>query len=157
MSVRVTTPYPSRPTRLLQLWEIAGWQVKVYGIRLGGDRPSVALVEEAKRCAMECLPQPSVNDTRYGAAILGVHQGRGYSQVFVDWWEDENELRHRTFATDSETSHILTETTHTGRAFCIWDLRVLAFERDAWVECVLRNPSGPDLKAYLGRRLEEIG
>ena len=27
-----------------------------------------------------------------------------------------------------------------------------SFERSAWVECVLTNPKGPDLEAYLARR-----
>ena len=28
------------------------------------------------------------------------------------------------------------------------------FERQAWIECVLTNPNGPDLEAYLARRFE---
>ena len=36
----------------------------------------------------------------------------------------------------------------------VWDLRLLAFERDAWVETVLRAEHA-DLEAYLARSLEE--
>ena len=32
---------------------------------------------------------------------------------------------------------------------CVWDLALQTFERDAWIECVLDNPSGPDRERYL--------
>lgn len=31
---------------------------------------------------------------------------------------------------------------------CTWELAVIGFERDAWLQTVLRNPGGPDLDAY---------
>ena len=31
----------------------------------------------------------------------------------------------------------------------------MAFEREAWVETVLRNASGPDLDAYLRQKLND--
>jgi hypothetical protein len=36
---------------------------------------------------------------------------------------------------------------------CVWDLRVQAFERDAWVEEVLQNVSGAGVEGYMARRL----
>ena len=41
----------------------------------------------------------------------------------------------------------------TGPVACIWDAAVIAHERQAWVSCVLANPDGPDLDAYLNARL----
>jgi hypothetical protein len=37
---------------------------------------------------------------------------------------------------------------------CVWELPILAFERDAWVETVLSDAKRPDVPAYLERRLE---
>ncbi|TAH35561.1 MAG: hypothetical protein EYC70_12960 [Planctomycetota bacterium] len=37
---------------------------------------------------------------------------------------------------------------------CVWDLHLQYQERQAWVECVLADPEGPDLEAYLARRYE---
>ncbi|HSF81772.1 MAG TPA: hypothetical protein VLA49_11090 [Anaerolineales bacterium] len=45
--------------------------------------------------------------------------------------------------------------TPTGLTACVWDLRLMAFERQSWLETVLANPSGPDLEAYLACRLNE--
>ena len=37
---------------------------------------------------------------------------------------------------------------------CVWDLAVLAFEREAWLATVLANPTKkPDIKAYLARQM----
>jgi hypothetical protein len=49
----------------------------------------------------------------------------------------------------------LFDMTATGPAACVWDLRVIGFERDAWLSKVLRNPGGPDIDAYLDEHLNE--
>jgi hypothetical protein len=38
---------------------------------------------------------------------------------------------------------------------CVWDLRVLAFERQAWLETVLKSSGNVNLDAYLQRQLNE--
>jgi len=35
---------------------------------------------------------------------------------------------------------------------CVWDLVVQSFERQAWIECVIGNPNGPDVAGYLARQ-----
>jgi hypothetical protein len=44
--------------------------------------------------------------------------------------------------------------TSTTPAACVWDLFVMSFERDAWLDEVLANPEGPNLDGYLHRRFE---
>jgi hypothetical protein len=153
--LRLLEPYTPRPIRFLELWEDAGWRIKVYGIVYGGGRPDPLLLEAARATARARLPEPAVAPGRYGVGFLGVHQGRGVNFVFVDWWTAENELRHHVHLSEAEAPAALTDATHTGQAACVWDLRVIGFERDAWVETVLTNPAGPDLDAYLARRLNE--
>jgi hypothetical protein len=38
---------------------------------------------------------------------------------------------------------------------CVWDLCVMSFERQAWLETVLLNPAGVDLETYFMRRLND--
>ena len=38
---------------------------------------------------------------------------------------------------------------------CVWDLRLQAFEREAWIKHVLRKPDAPDFDGYLAERLTE--
>ena len=151
----VAEPYETRSIRFLELWDHAGWRVKVYGIAYRGQRPDPGLVAAAKEVARARLPEPAVGSRRYGVGFLGVHEGHGANFVFVDWWADENELHHHVHLSKPEAPAELIEITSTGLIACAWDLRVIAFERDAWVETVLANLDGPDLEAYLARRLEE--
>jgi hypothetical protein len=155
MQRKLQEPYKSRPIRFLELWEESGWRMKVYGIAYQRDLPRRELIEAAKRVARERLPQPAITPNRYGAGFLGVHDGRGANFVFVDWWQDENELHHHVYVSPADHPEKLEYVTPTGLTACVWDLRVLCFERQAWLDTVLANPAGVDLEAYWARRLSE--
>ena len=147
--------YGRRPIRFLELWSEAGWTLKVYGIAYRRPRPRPRLIEAAKDTAREQLTGPANKHNHYGLGFLGVHDGRGANFVFLDYWADENELHQHVYVSPSEEPASLEDVTTTGLIACAWDLRVLSFERDAWVESVLANPNGPDPEGYLARRLNE--
>lgn len=147
-------PYAPRPIRFLETWGTGGWRLKVYGISYGRERPRAGLVETAKAIARACLP-PAHERGNYGVGYVGVHDGRGANFIFVDWWADENELHHHVFAAPSDEVEALPEITATGLSACVWDLRVQCFEREAWLETVLRNPAESSLDDYMRRRLNE--
>jgi len=153
--ITLTEAYAPRPIRFLELWKPAGWRLKVYGVAYSGARPDEALVAAAKHAAEARLPDPEITPRCYGVGFLGVHEGRGSNFVFVDWWAHENELHHHVHVSQSSAPTELIEVTSTGLIACVWDLRIIGFERDAWVETVLANPQGPDLDVYLARRLNE--
>ena len=152
--LKLREPYEPRPIRYLEEWPHANWRLKVYGISYGRERPRAELIETAKRLARECLP-PAQERGNYGVGYVGVHDGRGANFIFVDWWADENELHHRVFAAPSHELKDLPEITATGLSVCVWDLRVQCFEREAWMETVLRNPNENSLEDYLRRRFNE--
>jgi hypothetical protein len=151
--IKLREPYRPRPVRFLEEWREAGWRLKVYGIAYRGERPRAELVETAKRLARARLPQPAVNESRYGVGFLGVHDGRGANFVFIDWWADENELHHHVYTSATDELENLTYVPPIGLSACVWDLRVQAFERDAWLEEVLQNVNGANVEGYMARRL----
>jgi prepilin-type processing-associated H-X9-DG protein len=148
-------PYKPRPIRFLELWQESGWRMKVYGIAYNRDLPRRELVEAAKRVARQRLPQPAITSNRYGAGFLGIHDGRGANFVFVDWWADENELHHHVYISPAGQPTQLRYATEADSKACVWDLHVMNFERQAWLDTVLTNPAGVDLEAYLAQRLNE--
>lgn len=87
--------------------------------------------------------------------FLGIHDGKTANFVFVDWWASENELHHHVYASPLNQPDKLEYITPTGLIACVWDLRVMEFEGQAWLETVLKNPKGPDFEDYLERRLNE--
>jgi hypothetical protein len=155
MPPNITNPCELRPIRLLELWQPDGWQIKIYGIASGRPMPRGELIEAAKDVAQTTLVTKADKTQHYSVGFVGVHDGRTGNFVFVDWWADENELHHHVFISPSGEPAELYDMTATGPTACVWDLRVIGFERDAWLSKVLRNPSGPDIDAYLAERLNE--
>ena len=148
-------PYRPRPIRFLELWRDSAWSVKIYGISEQASLPPPSFVDTAKRIAGGTLPSPAVAPHRYGAAFVTIHHAAMFHQILVDWWEQVNELRHRVFKARPERPDVFEEITATGEAFCIWELRVIGFERDAWLEAALKSPEATGVEDYLEMRLDE--
>ena len=104
--------------------------------------PRPALVEAAKTVTRERLASVPPSLPHYSVGFLGIHDGRTANFVFVDWWADENELHHHVYVSPTSEPDNLTYATPTGLIACVWDLRVMAFERQAWLDAVLRNSQG---------------
>ncbi len=139
------------------------------GIGAGMIEPSVfALVGDRfdynqRGCAMGLVIGAMVAST-----LFGVPLGSFLAEV-SDWhatfWvvgilalglmlpADENELNHHVYVSHGQDPDRLEYQTPTGLIACAWDLRVLCFERDAWVELVLNSHAEPDIEGYLETRL----
>jgi hypothetical protein len=151
--VELQETYKPRPIRFLELWETSGWRLKIYGIAYQHPLPRPELTAAAKKVAHQRLLESANNQKTYGVGFLGIHDGKTANFVFVDWWAEENELHHHVYISPTDRPDMLEYVTPTGLVACVWDLQVLSFERQAWVDTVLKNPS-PDLEAYLQSRLE---
>jgi hypothetical protein len=149
------SPYKTRPIRFLELWKHDSWQLKVYGISYRRETPRPELVDAAKAAARSRLATVADTMDHYGVGFLGIHDARTANFVFVDWWADENELHHHVYVSPTEQPSRLTYSMPTGSVACVWDLRVMEFERHAWLNAVLKRPQGPSLDEYLQLRLNE--
>jgi hypothetical protein len=127
----------------------------VYGIAHSRATPSLGLIEAAKGVAADRLAAVAPSMQHYSVGFLGIHEGRTSNFVFVDWWADENELHHHVYVSPKDEPQRLNYATPTGVIACVWDLRVLAFERQAWLDTVLKPAGNVNLDAYLERRLND--
>lgn len=155
MHIKLTEPYRKRPVRSIDTWAIAGFSLKVYGISYTGDMPDDQLCKAARGIAEQRLHATAVDTNHYGVGFVGIHAGRDGNFVFIDWWADENELHHHVYVSSTETPLDLAYMAPTGPIACTWDLRVMVFERDAWVEYVLTRHQEPDIQSYLNTTLNE--
>jgi len=154
--------YQKRSIKHLELWEdptLEGWRIKLYGIthesrQDANNQAEPELIEAAKAAAKEHLPQPAVNPHRYGLGFIGIHQGRSYDFVFICYWNYDTELKHISLMRASSSSTLLEPIGEQELSNDVWDLRVLSFERDAWVKHVLSGNSA-DADAYLAEQLNE--
>lgn len=147
--MRLSEPYRPRAIRFLDRWNVGGFRVKVYGIAYQGDSPEAGLCEAAQRVTAQCLAENAISTVHYGVGFVGIHEGRDGNFVFVDWWVNENELHHHVYMSKKEDPLRLEDKTAAGIVACVWDLYVMSFERNAWVECVLKRFQKPGIDEYL--------
>lgn len=146
------TAYEPRSIRFLELWQPLDWRLKLYGIAYRRPQPGAELIAEAK-----CVLEPLLHDAcepNYRVGFVGVHEGKTANFVFLDYWADENELHHHVFVSPIGTPDDLRCVTGTGLSACVWDLRLQAFEREAWVSHVLQCSAVPDFDGYLADVLD---
>jgi hypothetical protein len=134
----------------LELWREGGWRLKVYGISYDRGAPRLELVAAAKEVARERLPSMA-DGAHYGVGYLGVHDARKACFAFVGWWAERYELHHHLFRAPRDRAHAL-EPAPPGLVGCVWDLYLVAFERQAWMSALL-GQSEPDPEGYLAMRL----
>lgn len=146
-------PYQTRQIQFLGIYNQQGWQLKVYSILHPDKTLSSELVEVAKTTALEFLPDQN-EPGHYGVGFISVHQGKSYDFVTVGYWNYSTELRHQTYMRPSSAELSLEALTASELSSDVWDIRLLAFERDAWVE-VLKS-SSPKIEDYLMKQLIEI-
>lgn len=142
--------YSKRPIRFLETWQPDNWRIKVYSIAYQRNLAHPRVVALAKE---RFIPHLEEAKDHYHIGFLGVHEGRGANFIFLDYWTNENELIHLVYASSKENPAEMTYLTPDGLIACVWDLALVCFERQAWLEHVLANPNGPDLEAYLSARL----
>ncbi|MFN3648188.1 MAG: isochorismatase [Armatimonadota bacterium] len=126
------TRYEPRPLAFLGVEEVAGYRLKRYGIRWGEAPLEWARFEDGWRQAIAVLPQPAVTEARPGVGFAILHQGRTGDYLVLGWWDHENDLPVRVFVRDAEGWRPAA-----GESFCVWDLRVLWWEREAYVATLL--------------------
>ena len=152
--IELKNGFKPRPARFLELVECGPWRIKLYGLTAEHIRLLPELVVAAKKLFPTILPRDPAAADAYGVGFAGVHCGVDSNLVFVDWWANENELHHTVFTSSLDGPLDLIPATD-GLSACVFDLQVIWFERNAWIEKVLGNPKGPDIDAYLQKRLSD--
>jgi hypothetical protein len=129
-------PYAPRSIHPDGLLETAGWRLKCYAISLPDAVVDASAFTDGVEMAIHALPQPARADGRPGIAIMIAHEGRGARYVVLAWWDRENELPVRVFVAPHDEGGAW-RAARDGESFCVWDMQVLWFEREAYVETVM--------------------
>ena len=145
--------YHPRPIHFHGIRPHGGWRLKLYSITHDEHPAEWPRFQRGLELAMGALPEHARAYGRPGAGLLIAHQGRSADYVVLGWWDRENELPVRVFIREGEGGW---RAARDGESFCVWDLQVLWFEREAYVATVLAPDAGPAhaVEAYLERNLE---
>jgi nicotinamidase-related amidase len=139
-------PYLPRKITPLATWKFADWQLKRYGIEFAGTTSAADIFERAYSRVASWLPPQAITADRPGVGWMLEHRGKTMDYLVVGWWDNENELRIKIWVTEQgQWREAITE------SFCVWDMQVMAFERDAFVNTLLQPT--PDIAAYMQQHL----
>jgi hypothetical protein len=142
--------YAPRPVVFYGVEELAGWPVKVYGIAVTAAEARPELVNATRERARVVLAETGEGDGPSAAFVIA-HDAWPACFALVHWWRGVD-LYQRYYRSPLERPTEL-ELTETGRVGCVWELEVVAYEREAWLRHVVA-PTEPDVAAYLVDRLE---
>lgn len=139
MKAPVTPPerYAARPWQFCGVQGLAGWQLKTYRIWYPAREPvDWAIFANASDALEAALPQPPSNAQRSGVGFVIAHAGRGVDYLLLNWWDNENEWRHRIWIRELKANRHWHEPKQ-GESACVWDLALIHFEREACVDWLL--------------------
>lgn len=145
--------YEKRKIEFLEYWKFNDWKVKVYSITVGDELLSPLLLKSTYKKAERLLENQSNNS--YDVGFIGIHQGVGANFIFIDWWTNENELIHNLFVSNQQDPKILLKADPSQSIACVWDLHLINFEKEVWIDTVLKNQGKPKFESYLKKTLSQ--
>lgn len=144
------TPYVPRQVRFVAVNLVKDWQIKTYALTKGDAR----IDEQVWKQVSGNLPDWLKNSRAYSLptykiATLIVHQGSDGIFAILSWWIDQNMLQVLVYKTDLQANAPFELYSDQGIVTCVWEMAVLWFERNVWVEHILSKAHAPDFESYL--------
>jgi hypothetical protein len=141
--------YKSRLIQHAQLVEIAGWYVKVYTVT---NRPAFNS-EQTLHAVTSALAQwikipEQTSLPVYQHAFLIVHEAREGVWILFNWWTGGEMINRRTWFADFDQPALLQHQPQNDGLVCVWELEVIAHERQAWINHILTHHQSPDFEGY---------
>lgn len=132
------------------LQEVEDWKIKTYTITHRRHFESKEILDNALASLPEWLKRSSdFLFPNYKSAFLIVHEGRDGVWSLIHWWIGGEMLQGQTFFTPYTRANRFELKTDRGLWACVWELAVISFEREMWIEHILKNAGAPDFEGYL--------
>jgi hypothetical protein len=149
----VPADFPVRRTRhlrFIELWEPRSWILKIYLHSAHRNQLSREYLAEAKIFIEPQLVEAEQTEPLHRVGFMILSHGAVSNWVMLGWWSSLN-LYQRIFHVDGMPPERFTEAP-LNLFQCVYDLRITAFESEAWRKNVVENPS-PDIHGYLKAQL----
>lgn len=143
-------PYSKRAVTFVKQVNVNGWRIKVYTLSAKQTALSEEIISNGVSSVLSALPQPSLSEDRYGVGFLIIHQGLMRNWFLLDWWEQEDILHHKLFSSNLNAPASIFAEEDKSLIACVHELRVIAFESNAWIKTVLSQDIKEDFDEYMG-------
>jgi len=128
-----------------------GWKLKPYRV-LGREADRDAPLDDAElQVILDYLPDPAEAPGRPGLGFIIEHLANPIDYTVLCWWQNKNEMITRIFVREAGGPW---RPTKGNESFCVWDLDIMWFERNAFIRTMLSMPAH-DPAAYLAARFEK--
>lgn len=132
--------------------EANGRFVKIYTISCNPEFSAHEILESSVRNLPQWLDRAAPLDFRADDfAILIVHEGRDGNWTLFYRWIESHMLHGLTFYSKDEIR--FEPTPREGSMACVWELPIIAFERDLWIASMFGREFEAAREIYLGGQL----
>jgi hypothetical protein len=136
----MTSIFKTRPISFIEVFICNDWRIKLYTITYDSAVVSIETINIAKSYVGKwLLKSQDYNLPTYKVATLIIHKWRGGHFAIIGWWIDENMMQILVFLASNEEPLNFRLYSDKGIVTCVWELEILWFERNAWVEEVLKK------------------
>lgn len=132
--------YSPRLVKALPPLNVRGTALKAYGMFAEPEHCSTLPTPEwLQQLASSVLLEAPQHEEDHPVGFLILHYGMEGDYLLVSQWYDANMLKHwvRGLTVDAQGNATLTALPQRDLIACVWELEVIKFERDAWVNTVL--------------------
>lgn len=150
--------FKPRVTGFMGLQKCNDWTLKCYGISIIKKPLGKEMLIGIKKYLPGWLKNAGLTDLPvYKAGTLILHEGKEGCFAIICWWAGENMLQLFTYLARNEKPGIFELISDKGIVCCVWEMEVLWFERNAWVEEVMKQKDNPQaLENYLNKHMNSI-
>jgi hypothetical protein len=117
---------------------IQGFALKPYTVCHAPPAFDPRRFDACERLIEAALGALDVTEASARVGFVIQHQGRDADYLVLAWWSRQNELPIRVWVNDGAGWRPARD----GESVCVWDLEIIWFERNLWIETVL---SGQDI------------
>jgi hypothetical protein len=151
MYMQFSQPYRSRSISFAGITCCGNWKLKCYTISLPACEVHESTIAAVQACLPEWLEKPAQSGlTHYYTGFLIIHEGADGCYAVLCCWCEENMLQLFAWRALKENPQAFELISDKGLVSCVWEMQVLCFERNAWVEDVmLQQGQAQAITSYL--------
>lgn len=140
----------------MEIHELDDWKIKIYSISNRNEFVQKEIVALAKSNLTQWLKNIfNYPLETYKIATLILHEGKEGCFAVINWWIDENMLQNHVYLLKKNNQKRFVNYSTKGIMACVWEIEVIWFERNNWVEHVLKKAPTPDYNNYLLQHLNK--
>jgi hypothetical protein len=146
--------YQQRKIAFLELHSIDDWTFKIYSICKEESVFDSSIFENVKGQISNWIEvnfNVELPTQKIGFVII--HQAREGVFVILNWWVDQVMLQSHVFFSDFQDLYLFKPYKYSNIIACIWELEIMNFEKNAWVESVLKQDDENSISSYLSRKI----